>query len=127
MNIRMQMEIQWKTWIAEGLIDEITLKYWTPQNRFVLEEIMPLARKAGIPVYQGERNFNTNCARAVEWTEWMARNTHNAGLAGFNFYEVESYFVLNPQGESWPVGNADVAIRHAASVMRSCREGQSKS
>lgn len=122
MHIRMQMEIEWKKWIAEGLIDEITLKYWTPQNRFIQEEVLPLARKAGIPVYQGERNFNTNCARAVEWAEWAAVNTYRAGLAGFNFYEVESYFILNPQGESWPVGNADSAIRRASQLVQRMRE-----
>jgi len=117
MNIRMQMQVDWKRWIAEGLIDEITLKYWTPQNKFIQEEVLPLARKANIPVYQGERNFVLNGPRAFEIAEWVAKNTYRAGLAGFNFYEVHSYYYLNPAGESWTVGNASQAIRHAADVM----------
>lgn len=110
-DTRMQMVIEWEKWIAEGLLDEITLKYWGSQSAFIHEHVLPRARKAGIAVYPCDRNSSLHTPRAVELAEHLVREACVAGLSGFTFYEVCSYFHLNAEGVSWPIGNADHALR----------------
>lgn len=117
-HVRMQMTLDWKTWLAEGLLDEITLKYWSSQSTWVHEQVLPLARKAGVSVYICDRNFALNTPRAMELGEWSVVNAANAGFAGFNFYENCSYFYLNAEGASWPIGLADHALKRAFAALR---------
>jgi uncharacterized lipoprotein YddW (UPF0748 family) len=116
-NVRFAMHLDWETWIREGLLDEITLKYWSAQSAFVHERILPLARKAGIRVYPSERNFALNTARGIELAEHVARDAFRAGFAGYSFYETASYFCLNEEGVSFPIGLADHALSRAAETV----------
>jgi len=109
-HVRMQMAVEWKRWIEEGLLDEITLKYWGARSSFVHTEILPLARRAGIPVHICDRNFSLNMPRATELASALVREARGAGIDGLNFYEVCSYFLMNGEGESWPLGSADHAL-----------------
>lgn len=122
-DVRMAMCVEWRRWIEEGLLDEITLKYWSANSRFVHEQILPLARARGIAVYHSESNFALNTPRAKELAEVMTADARRAGLSGFAFYEECSYFNLNGQGESWPIGSADRAIRRAAAALRQRNPG----
>ncbi|MCL5674834.1 MAG: hypothetical protein M1501_03715 [Candidatus Omnitrophica bacterium] len=114
MQTRMAMTIEWERWITEGWLDELTLKYWSPQSSFVHERILPLAKKAGLTVFYSESNNALNVPRAIELAENMVRSAVRAGLNGFTFYEEASYFRMNPSGVSWPVGLANHAIRRVA-------------
>ena len=112
-NIRMQMVVEWQKWLEEGLLDEITLKYWAAQSTFVHEEILPRAKRANIPVYICDRNFSLTAPRAAELAEALVLDACRAGFAGMNWYETNSYYMLNAEGFSVPFGNSDYAIHRA--------------
>jgi hypothetical protein len=112
-NIRMQMTVEWKQWLEEGLLDEITLKYWASQSTFIHEEVLPRAKRANIPVYLCDRNFSLTTPRATELAEALVLDAYRAGFAGMNWYETNSYYMMNAEGYSVPFGNSDYTIRRA--------------
>jgi len=116
-NIRMQLVIEWQKWLEEGLLDEITLKYWTAQSTFVHEEILPRAKRANVPVYICDRNFSLTTPRAAELAEALIMDAFHAGFAGMNWYETNSYYMLNAEGHSVPFGNSDYAIKRASHIL----------
>lgn len=116
-NVRMAIEIQWERWLEQGLLDEITLKYWAAQSAFVHERVLPRARRAGIPVHLCDRNFSLNTPRAIELADTLTRDAHAAGFAGLNWYETNSYYMLNAEGYPVPYANNDDAIRRAADAV----------
>lgn len=116
-NIRMQLVIEWQRWLEEGLLDEITLKYWSAQSSFVHEEILPRAKRANVPVYICDRNFSLTTPRAVELAEALVTDAYRAGFAGFNWYETNSYYMLNAEGYSVPFGNSGYAMKRAKELV----------
>ncbi|MHB0935305.1 MAG: hypothetical protein ACYDCO_07165 [Armatimonadota bacterium] len=116
-SIRMQLVVEWQQWLEEGLLDEITLKYWSAQSSFVHEEILPRAKRENVPVYICDRNFSLTTARAPELAEALIMDAYRAGFAGMNWYETNSYYMLNPEGYSVPFGNSDYAVRRASHIL----------
>jgi len=96
-------QIHWDcaTWIDEGIVDGVNLKYLAPFSPFVQHEIMPRARKRGIPVHVishcGEPRGGP---RAPELTADLYDATRIAGLNGVNLYEAWLYLRTTPRGES---------------------------
>jgi len=116
-NIRMQLAIEWQKWLDEGLLDEITLKYWSAQSTFVHEEILPRAKRANVPVYLCDRNFSLTTPRAAELAAALVIDAFRAGFAGMNWYETNSYYMMNAEGYSVPFGNSDYAVRRASKIL----------
>jgi hypothetical protein len=85
---RMQFNLEWETWIREGIADEIVLKWWFSQNPFIQEQVLPLARKHGVPVYIVDRNNSlNNTPRAIERAVALTTDSRLAGFAGYAWYE----------------------------------------
>ena len=105
MNVRMQVVYEWERWLREGLVDEITLKWWCARNPFIHEQVLPLARRLGIPVRICDRNSTLACVRAAEIAAGLVRDSHDAGFAGYTWYEAADYVRLNPEGVPTPYGN----------------------
>lgn len=85
---RMQFNLEWETWIREGIADELVLKWWFSQNPFIHEHVLPLARRHGIPVHIVDRNCSlNNTPRAIERAEALLRDSRRAGFAGYAWYE----------------------------------------
>ena len=94
------IHFDWATWIDEGIVDGVNLKYLGPFNRFVDAEIMPRARRRGIPVnqiaaYGDPRRFGRTWEEAYCGME----NCRLGGVNGFNLYETWVYFRTLPTGE----------------------------
>ncbi|HOS44567.1 MAG TPA: hypothetical protein PK794_12805, partial [Armatimonadota bacterium] len=83
------------------------------QSAFVHQRILPRARAAGIPVHLCDRNFSLNTPRAVELAETLARDARDAGFAGLNWYETNSYYMMNAAGIAVPYANNDYAVWRA--------------
>lgn len=117
MHTRMQLHLDWRRWIDEGILDEITFKYWGTHNRFAQEQLLPAARRASIPVHICDMNFTLNVPWGIERAAGLCIEAEEAGFSGFGFYETHSYLRLNPLGRSEVIGHADHAIRHAAKTL----------
>ena len=85
---RMQFNLEWETWIREGLADALVLKWWFSQNPFIHEHVLPLAKRKGIPVHIVDRNCSlNNTPRAIERALSLLRDSRAAGFAGYAWYE----------------------------------------
>ena len=97
----MNMIVDWRTWLEEGLIDRVTGKSLWPETSFA-REVMTLAHAKGVPVtygpycnnfFEDRRTMNhvgaspVGCEKPVErLIDWGRR----AGFDGFVFYECAS-------------------------------------
>lgn len=117
-DTRMQIFFDYETWIEEKLVDEISVKYWTPYSRFVHEKVMPLARKSNIPVHIISRNGGgmLDC-RALEIVPQLVSDAKKLGFAGYNFYEAENLIDMNAFGVSVPSGLSASAVCKARDVL----------
>jgi hypothetical protein len=113
-DTKMQIHWNWQTWLNEGLMDEIHLKYWSSQSVWVHENILPLARKKNIPVYLEDQAIDPRVdIRGVEMAENIIKEVCNAGFDGYIFYETWTYIMLNRQGVPTFRGNAEGIIKTA--------------
>lgn len=113
-NTRMQLFLDYKTWINEGIIDEIQLKYWTAHSPFVHEQILPIARRQGIPVHIISRCFDNGFDhQGILTTEELIASAYRAGFDGFNLYEVDNLIELNAAGVPMAKGFTAPALRRA--------------
>jgi hypothetical protein len=117
LDSRMQLQLDWETWLQEGLVDQIDLKFWCSQSPFVHEKVLPLARKRGVPVTIIDRNSFLRSARGVELAERLIREAYEAGFSGYSFYETADYVQLNPEGVPHPVGHAEAALSKAGDAL----------
>ncbi|HOL50332.1 MAG TPA: hypothetical protein PLW07_07090, partial [bacterium] len=118
-DTRMQIHWDWQTWIREGLMDEIHLKYWSSQNTWIHSNVLPAARKMGISVYiEDQATDPRSDIRAIELIENIIRETKNAGFDGYIFYETWTYVMLNRKGIPMPRGNAEGIIRTAFGMVQ---------
>ena len=113
-DVRMQIHFEWEKWIEEGILDEITLKFWSTQSPFVHERILPLARKKGIPVHVCDRNSALHSARGIERCERLIGEALAVGFSGYHFYEAADYLYLNSAGAPMTFFNVDAGLRQAA-------------
>ncbi len=112
-HTRMALHLDWQTWINQGFIDEVMLKFFSAQSRWVHESLMPLAKKAGIKIHSCDPNNTIVAAQGVERAQRLVRESREAGLDGLSFYEANSYLRINPEGHPIPIGHADTALTRA--------------
>ncbi|MBI4024291.1 MAG: hypothetical protein HY360_04875 [Verrucomicrobia bacterium] len=114
LDTRMQFHLDYETWFKEELFDEISLKWFTSENPFIHERILPLARRRGVPVHVISRCLDGGMDnRGIESAEAYVMNAFKAGFDGFNFYETANLMEMNPLGVSMPKGFAASAISKA--------------
>jgi hypothetical protein len=114
LHVRNQIHFDWRTWLNEGLIDQVVLKFFGSHHPWVHEQVLPLTRKLGVPVHVCELNGSLTQPLAVERARRLAQEAVQAGLDGLLLYEVCSYQRINDAGEPVAMGNAPVALAAAA-------------
>ena len=82
------------------------------------EQVMPVAKKHGVPIHICVLNLTLNAPTGVERAEPLVRDASDAGCAGYAFYEAACYLRLNPAGNSLPIGHPDKAIRRASEALK---------
>jgi len=118
LDCRMQLPMDWRTWIREGVLDEIRLKWWTAESTFVHEEVLPLARKHDIPVHIISRCLHEGLtARAVELAERVVGGACSAGFSGYSFYEHQNLMDMNSEGRSTLKGPVRAYFEKAREVL----------
>jgi len=114
LNCRMQLPMEWRKWIREGIPDEIRLKWWTAESPFIHAEVMPLARRHGIPVHIISRCLHTGVdVRAREMAQLTFGRACAAGFAGYCLYEQQNLMDMNPEGYSWLKGPVRAFLEEA--------------
>lgn len=99
MHVRMQLPVQWRRWITEGLIDEIRVKWYSPWSVYVHEEILPLARKHDIPVHVISRCLHQGPShRFIEMGTQTIADSVRSGFAGYSWYEQQNFMDTNAAG-----------------------------
>ncbi len=99
LHVRMQLPMQWKRWISEGLVDEVRLKWFSPWSSYVHQEVLPFARKHGVPVQVISRCMHTGPGhRFIEQAARLTGDTARAGFDGYCWYEQQSFMDLNAAG-----------------------------
>lgn len=122
LDIRMQFHLDYETWLKEKLFDEVSLKWFTSQNPFIHERILPLARRQGIPVHVISPCLEGGLDhRGVESAEAFVTRAYKAGFDGFNFYETANLIEMNPLGVPTPKGFTAPAIAKAMQALDALR------
>lgn len=99
LNVRMQLPMQWKRWISEGLVDEVRVKWFSPWSVFVHEEVLPHARRHGVPVHVISRCLHQGPGhRFIEMAEQTVGDAVRAGFAGYEWYEQNNFMEMNSEG-----------------------------
>jgi hypothetical protein len=112
---RMQIHLDWETWMKEGILDEVSLKWWFPQNPFIHERVLPLARRLSIPVHICDRNSSLfHTPRAIERAEALIRDAAAAGFSGYFFYEACDFKYRNAENRPMFRHHMGEALRRAA-------------
>ena len=115
----MQIHWDWDTWLSEGIMDEITLKYWAADSVFVHEKILPIARRKNIPVHvENQTSDPRSDGRGVEKSEIVLKEGWSAGCAGSIFYEAWGFQMQNSEGRATTRGIGDAMIKKAAETLR---------
>lgn len=108
----LQIHWDWETWIREGLLDEVDLKYIGPDHRDCRERIVPLCREHGVKV---------NWITPDPEPRWKGRSIHEApllidrarkgGMDGINLYELWLYHRMTDRGTPMARGCGEAIIR----------------
>ncbi len=94
-------------------------KWLTAQSPFIHEEVLPLARRQGIPVHIISRcNTNGFDHWGMETTGQLLTDTYRAGFDGYNFYETQNLIEMTPEGKPMPKGYSDPALKKAHRELR---------
>jgi hypothetical protein len=113
----MQIFWDWETWLNEGIMDELTLKYWTSHSTYIHEKVLPVARRKGIPVLVECQLIDPRTdVRGVEKAERVIREAHAAGFDGVIWYEAWGFLMPNPAGGTTRRGIAEPMIRKADEI-----------
>lgn len=107
-----QIHWDWRTWIREGLVDEVDLKYIGAEHPDCYREILPFARQHGVKV-------NAICAdpdprskpRSIHEGPLFLRRAREAGLNGINLYELWIYRRMTDRGHPMTRGSGEAIIR----------------
>jgi hypothetical protein len=83
---QMGLNLDWRTWLEEGLADFITLKDVVPGSQFA-GEILVYTRPRGIPVVYSQWNSLWTGPENVEKTRRGIDTARRYGCDGFQFYE----------------------------------------
>jgi hypothetical protein len=102
-----QLHWDYATWIDDGIVDGVNLKYLGPFSLFVHQQILPRARKRDIPVHViAAIGDPRSLTRTPEYTEEMLAMVAAAGLDGLTLYETWGYLRTTPRGEPFARGCA---------------------
>ena len=124
LDCRMQIRLDWRTWITEGLVDEVRLKWFTAESAFVHEQVMPLARQHGVPVHLISRCLHTGMdIRWYEMADRLIGGAATAGFDGYNFYEQQNLMDLNPEGVTTLKGPTAPFMHRAREMLGQSEEG----
>ena len=115
---RMQIYLDWESWLREGLLDEITLKWWSSQNPYIHERVLPLAHKLGVAVHICDRNSSLTPLRGGERAERLCGDARKAGFDGLLFYEACNYKYWTPFGQPELLNHVKEAFVRAAAASR---------
>ena len=75
----------------------------TPFSPWVLEWLLPAARKKGIPVHVATRNLSGGFEpRALEIYPLLAAQAKTLGYSGYGFYETANLYTMNSAGRIMP-------------------------
>ncbi len=118
LHTRNQIHMDWRAWLQENLVDEVMLKYFSSQHPFVHEQVLPLARRQGIPVHVCDLINSIFGPAGVERARRLACEARAAGLSGLSFYETAGYQFLNHHHQPTPVGHSHLAIAAAAAAAK---------
>lgn len=114
----------WKTWIEEGLADEIVLKHIYPEHPFVRREILPRCKARGIPVHVSAWFGTPACrtgkdkARMAKLYKTMIERLCRAGIRGYNFYEALSWLGPNANGKLAGCGSAEDIMAACQKILK---------
>ena len=103
----------WKTWIEEGIADEIVLKHIFPEHPFIQREILPRCRAKGIPVHvsawfaSADNRTPAEEEFTVELFERLVDRLRKMGIASYNFYEAWGWLQPNQDGVLAGRGSAE--------------------
>lgn len=111
LDTRMQIFWDYRTWINEGIMDEIYLKFWTAYSPFIHCEVLPLAANRQIPVHIVSRNSAALDMRSMETIPRLVTDAQYLGFSGFNFYEAADILQPTAEGALMPRGAIDAAIK----------------
>ena len=124
LDCRMQLHLDWRAWIREGLVDEVRVKWFTKDSTFVHEQVLPLARRHGVPVHVISRCLHTGFdVRAAEMAHLTIGGACAAGFAGYTFYEQQNLMDLNPEGRSTLKGPVRRYMSAAGEALRALAAG----
>ncbi len=124
LDTRMQIAWDWRAWVSEGIVDEVTLKWFSERSRFAHEQVLPLCRRHGVPVHVCSRNLDNGLTeRGIEVIESVLTRCAEAGLAGYNLYETANLISMNPAGHTWPKHNTGAVMAHARRVLQRINGG----
>ncbi len=102
-----QIHWDWASWIDEGIVDGINLKYLAPGNPFVEREILPRCRRRGIPVHAiAAVGDPRSQPRTAEWAVERLRLCRAGGLDALNLYELWVYLRTTPDGDWFTRGSS---------------------
>jgi hypothetical protein len=117
-RLQLQMHLDWRTWITEGLLDDVSLRGWGCFSRFVHREILPLAHRHEVDVHVISANLPGGMdLRAMEIGPRLALEARAAGFAGYNLYETDCLMRMNAAGMPMPVGLVDKAVRRMRAAL----------
>lgn len=98
-HCRMQLPLQWRKWVEEGLVDELRAKWMSSQSTFLSEEVMPIARRHGVPVQVISRCLHTGLShRPQETADRIVGAAVAAGFDAYNWYEQQNLVDTNQEG-----------------------------
>lgn len=117
LDTRLQIHWDWRTWIEQKIVDEVTLKWFTAQSHFVHEQVLPLCRANGVAVHVSSRNLDQGPGvRGMEMWPQLIRDARAAGFTGYNFYETANCSMMDPVGRFVPRGNTAAALQAASAA-----------
>lgn len=93
---RMAMHLDWQTWLSEELVDEVILDSWYARHRVVQQDILPRARRQGLPVTIVDRPGTlSQQARPRDYAGAILGDSRDAGCASLVFQDMAAYVQRN--------------------------------
>ena len=95
----MELHMDWRRWLEEGLADSVTMKEVWPRSRFG-DEVLSHTRPRGVPViFCPYANNIWKKEGGEQVVEGRIRQAQEGGFDGFQYYECASVIHAQPEGE----------------------------
>jgi hypothetical protein len=120
-HVRMQLPVQWKQWVKEGLLDEVHIKWLSPWSLFAHEDVLPFCRKHGVKVHVISRCLHYGPGRRHrEAAMHLVADSVRSGFDGYRWYEQQNFSDLNQEGYpsfKGPIVDYFDTVRHTLDVL----------